>query len=71
MRRGAGLVDHSAGLMAVCVAFDEPAEFDWKRESGEKLMLATSSKVRLAANDAGGMSRLMLPAWSAAVVRLR
>ena len=71
MRRGAGLVDHSAGLMAVCVAFDEPAEFDWKRGSGEKLMLATSSKVRLAANDAAGMSRLMLPAWSAAVVRLR
>lgn len=76
MDRGAGLDDPTAGLVSVCVAFGEPATFELESGAGEEersafVLLATSPDARFERIGGPGSAVLALPAWSAAVIRVR
>ena len=76
MDRGAGLDDPAAGLVSVCVAFGEPATFpidaaDGRGERSAHILLATTPDARFEHLDRSDGAELSLPAWSAAVVRVR
>ena len=73
MDRGAGLDDPAAGLVSVCVAFGEGARFDLDADeaSPPRILLSTTRDARLEPDGGSGSLALDLPAWSAAVVRVR
>lgn len=76
MDRGAGLDDPSAGIVSVCIAFGEPAMFamtpaDGHGERSARILLATTPDARFEHPDGPSDPVLTMPAWSAAVIRLR
>ena len=76
MERGAGLDDADAGLVSVCVAFGEAATFaieavDPSGEQSARILLSTTPDAHLEHTDGADGAELALPAWSAAIVRVR
>ena len=76
IERGAGLDDADAGLVSVCVAFGEAATFaieavDPSGEQSARILLSTTPDAHLEHTDGADGAELALPAWSAAIVRVR
>ena len=73
LTRGAGVVDDDSGVVTVCVAFATGATFaiDSTADVAARVLLSTSTEARLVPEHRAGSVELILPAWSAAIVRVR
>ncbi|HET8957796.1 MAG TPA: hypothetical protein VFM95_05005, partial [Microcella sp.] len=71
--RGAGVFDESGGVVSVLVSFATEATFDVQtpNDRAARILLATTPDARIAPPNQLGPVAITLPAWSAAVVRVR
>lgn len=72
MNRGAGLHDVHAGIVSVCVAFDDETVFTFDENAGrDARILLSTADANLEVNERAEIAVLTLPPRSAAVVRVR
>jgi len=71
--RGAGVLDGGGSVVSVIAAFDREVTVDVHapNDRAARILLATTTELRVAPPNQPGPVALTLPAWSAAVVRVR